>query len=36
LFQKENKYKKQGLTKMEIEDKLSIDAKIREKSWLMA
>ncbi|OUR70636.1 hypothetical protein A9Q76_06770 [Arcobacter sp. 31_11_sub10_T18] len=36
LFQKENEYKKQGINKMEIEDKLSIDAKIWEKthgSW---
>ncbi|NQY94185.1 MAG: hypothetical protein HRT43_08485 [Campylobacteraceae bacterium] len=36
LFQKENVYKKQGLNKLEIEDNLSIDAKIWEKthgSW---
>ena len=36
LFQKENIYKKQGLNKLEIEDNLSIDAKIWEKthgSW---
>ena len=36
LFQKENEYKKQGLDKHEIDDKLQVDTKIWEKkhgSW---
>jgi len=33
LFQKENEYKKQGLDKMEMDDKLAIDAKIWEKKY---
>ena len=35
LFQKENEYKKQGLDKIEIDTKLSIDAKIWEKKYGM-
>jgi len=33
LFRKENEYKKQGLDKMEMDDKLAIDAKIWEKKY---